>query len=534
MQGFSHKELREIAAEPARRLCSELLRAAYNVIIRATRMVLPYGRSARMALLLLLALLPVALPIAVSAPPAGRVQRAAAQPLALSSPLSSSSPRRAARAAPPRSRAVVAMAGAVTVQAPRAPKNPLRRSWWVVKRSVYIWTSCIGHALKVARLRGRGLEGDALVNARASLAAELRDTLIKLGPTFIKIGQLLSTRVDVFTPEVIAELAKLQNEVPPFPTKRALKIIRDELGAGVEDIYASFDPTPLAAASLAQVHRAVLKTGEEVIVKVQRENLLELFKIDLWNINLVARLADRFDPQTEAVGANWKAIAKTSGDVLFREVDFDVEREAAVTFAKNFEKSKSVKIPKMYEELCTKKVVTMEYCPGVKISDFEGLKEKGYDPVHIATRLTTSYLEQVCRHGFFHCDPHPGNLAVDDGYPGGRLIYYDFGMMEVMETDIKKGFVDLVFSIYENLPREACDALEAMGVLRPGVDRYSIERIARNYLNTFQSTLSDADNKWENEMSEKEKRETRRARRAKARRPRLSSRKSRATFAPRP
>ena len=107
-------------------------------------------------------------------------------------------------------------------------------------------------------------------------------------------------------------------------------------------------------------------------------------------------------------------------------------------------------------------------------------------------------------------------------------------MMEVMETDIKKGFVDLVFSIYENLPREACDALEAMGVLRPGVDRYSIERIARNYLNTFQSTLSDADNKWENEMSEKEKRETRRARRAKARCPPLSSRKSRATFAPRP
>ena len=316
-------------------------------------------------------------------------------------------------------------------------------------------------------------EGDALVNARASLAAELRDTLIKLGPTFIKIGQLLSTRVDVFTPEVIAELAKLQNEVPPFPTKRALKIIRDELGAGVEDIYAELDPTPLAAASLAQVHRAVLKTGEEVIVKVQRENLLELFKIDLWNINLVARLADRFDPQTEAVGANWKAIAKTSGEVLFREVDFDVEREAAVTFAKNFEKSKSVKIPKMYEELCTKKVVTMEYCPGVKISDTQGLKEKGYDPVHLATRLTTSYLEQVCRHGFC-ARPAPGQPRRRRRVPGRpKLIYYDFGMMEVMETDIKKGFVDLVFSIYENLPREACDALEAMGVLRPGVDRTS-------------------------------------------------------------
>ena len=102
---------------------------------------------------------------------------------------------------------------------------------------------------------------------------------------------------------------------------------------------------------------------------------------------------------------------------------------------------------------------------------------------------------QVCRHGFFHCDPHPGNLAVDDGHPGGRLVYYDFGMMETIEPKVKKGFVDLIFSIYENLPLEACDALETMGVLRPGIDRFSIERIARSMLTTFQSTLASADNK---------------------------------------
>ena len=207
---------------------------------------------------------------------------------------------------------------------------------------------------------------------------------------------------------MIAELASCRTRCRRS-RRSALKIIRDELGAGVEDIYASFDPTPLAAASLAQVHRAVLRTGEEVVVKVQRENLLELFKIDLWNINLVARLADRFDPQTEAVGANWKAIAKTSGEVLFREVDFDVEREAAVTFAKNFEKSKSVKIPKMYEELCTKKVVTMEYCPGVKISD-RGLGGSTTEKIASGSRVV---------HGC--CNPAsadaPGQFA-DDGYPG--------------------------------------------------------------------------------------------------------------------
>merc|ERR1719160_1930029 len=102
----------------------------------------------------------------------------------------------------------------------------------------------------------------------------------------------------------------------------------------------------------------------------------------------------------------------------------------------------------------------MEYCPGVKITDLEELAKKGFNSVQIACTLTTSYLEQICRHGFFHCDPHPGNLAVDDGHPGGRLIYYDFGMMERVEPGLKKGFVDLVFSIYRNLPREACDALE--------------------------------------------------------------------------
>jgi predicted unusual protein kinase regulating ubiquinone biosynthesis (AarF/ABC1/UbiB family) len=156
----------------------------------------------------------------------------------------------------------------------------------------------------------------------------------------------------------------------------------------------------------------------------------------------------------------------------------------------------------------------MEFCPGVKLTNKEALKANGFNPEHLANTLTNSYLEQICRHGFFHCDPHPGNLAVDDGYPGGRIVYYDFGMMERVEDRVKKGFVDLVFAIYENTPKEACDALEEMGVLRQGVDRFSIERIAKNMLNTFQSTLASADNKWENEMTPEQRMASRRARRA--------------------
>ena len=319
----------------------------------------------------------------------------------------------------------------------------------------------------------------------------------------------------MLAPEVIQELAQLQNNVPSFSADRALAIIEEELGMPVDELFESFDPEPLAAASLAQVHRAVLKTGEKVVVKVQRENLVDLFHVDLWNIKLVAKLADRFDSQTEAVAANWQDIAKTSGDVLFREVDFNIEREACEEFGRNFEGFDAIKIPRTYPEYSTSRVMTMEYVPGVKISDAPSMKAAGYDPVHISQQLCTSYLEQVCRHGFFHCDPHPGNLAVDDGYPGGRLVYYDFGMMERMEPEIKKGFVDLIFSIYENLPREATDALEQMGVLRAGADKQSIESIARDMLSQFQSTLASADNKWENQMTPEEKKAARRKRRAK-------------------
>ena len=159
----------------------------------------------------------------------------------------------------------------------------------------------------------------------------LRDTLIRLGPTFIKIGQLMSTAS--MLPPRSSRSSPAANEVPGFP-RSALKIIQKSSGRAWTNC-SMFDVEPLAAASLAQVHRAV-RTGEEVVVKVQRENLLDLFAVDLWNIRLVAWLADRLDPQTEATAANWKAIADTSGDVLYREVDFNIERRAAEEFADNF------------------------------------------------------------------------------------------------------------------------------------------------------------------------------------------------------
>mmetsp|Transcript_33327 Transcript_33327/g.82994 ORF Transcript_33327/g.82994 Transcript_33327/m.82994 type:complete len:679 (+) Transcript_33327:215-2251(+) len=409
--------------------------------------------------------------------------------------------------------AVDEVVGAVTEPSSRLSVRKLLR---YTRRTLLIWSCVIRQLCKVILLRRKFAgqpESKELVAARRALASELCSTLILLGPTFIKIGQLLSTRVDVLPREVIEELSSLQNDVPGFPAKRAKAIIKKELGKPVSELFLTFDSKPLAAASLAQVHRATLLTGEEVVVKVQRENLRELFDVDLFNIRLVAMLADRLDPQTEATTANWKGIADTSGEVLYREIDFTNERLACEEFSRNFAKDPNIKVPGTLPELCSSRVLTMEYCPGVKISDIDALKQQGFDPIRISELLTTSYLEQICRHGFFHCDPHPGNLAVDAGHPQGRLVYYDFGMMERVEPEVKKGFVDLVFAIYENLPREACDALEQMGVLRPGIDRFSIERIATDFLNIFQSTISSENNKWENQMTPEEKKASRRARR---------------------
>jgi len=412
---------------------------------------------------------------------------------------------------------------AAEVAVPVAPdmsrRGSLRRLLRLLSRSCLIWRCAAKQLIKVAIVKRRykrsPVTDPEFSAARRQLAVDLRDILILLGPTFIKVGQLLSTRIDVLPVEVIQELAQLQNDVPGFPAKRARAIIAQELGAPVEELFATFTDTPLAAASLAQVHRATLKDGSEVVVKVQRENLRELFDIDLQNINLVARVADRLDPATEAIGANWAGIADTSGTVLYREIDFDNERRAAEEFGNNFKDIPQVKVPTMVPEFCTKRLICMEYCPGVKISDTAELEKQGFDQVHISNTLTTSYLEQLCRHGFFHCDPHPGNLAVDNGYPGGRVVYYDFGMMERVEPAVRKGFVELIFSIYRTLPREACDALEVMGVLRPGVDRFSIERIATELLTSFASTLADAENKWENQMTPEQKKASRRRRRAK-------------------
>ncbi|OEL15513.1 hypothetical protein BAE44_0023470 [Dichanthelium oligosanthes] len=276
-----------------------------------------------------------------------------------------------------------------------------------------------------------GMTEEKKIMRRKVLAKWLKESILRLGPTFIKIGQQFSTRVDILPQEYVDQLSELQDQVPPFPSETAVKIVEEELGASVNGIFERFDFEPIAAASLGQVHRARLN-GQEVVIKVQRPGLKELFDIDLKNLRVIAEYLQKVDPKSDGAKRDWVAIYDECASVLYQEIDYTKEAFNAEKFAENFKKLDYVKVPKIYWEYTTPQVLTMEYVPGIKINRIKQLDKLGVDRKRLGRYAVESYLEQILSHGFFHADPHPGNIAVDD-FNGGRLIFYDFGMMGSFE-----------------------------------------------------------------------------------------------------
>ena len=344
------------------------------------------------------------------------------------------------------------------------------------------------------------------------LAVWLREGLLRLGPTFIKIGQQVrhpawpgsvrlpatsltlspcpqfSTRVDVLSPELIKELEKLQDKVPPFSTEQAMGIIEQQLGAPVDTLFEEFERQPIAAASLGQVHRAKLG-GQRVVVKVQRPGLRELFEIDLKNLRVIAQWLQSVDPKTDGAARDWVAIYDECKRVLYEEIDYTNEGMNCDTFRRNFEGQPWVKVPKVYWENSAQRVLCMEYCPGLKISRVDEIERLGLDRRLLARYVVESYLQQLLRFGFFHADPHPGNIAVDDGYPGGRLIVYDMGMMGTLRPGVRGGLLELFYAVYERDANKCLDALVTMGVLVPTGDLTAVRRTAQFFLDSFESRL---------------------------------------------
>lgn len=332
-----------------------------------------------------------------------------------------------------------------------------------------------------------GMTEQKKVQRRKTLAKWLKESILRLGPTFIKIGQQFSTRVDILAQEYVDQLSELQDQVPPFPSETAVSIIEEELGAPVTEVFDYFDFEPIAAASLGQVHRARLK-GQEIVVKVQRPGLKDLFDIDLKNLRVIAENLQKLDPKSDGAKRDWVAIYDECANVLYQEIDYTKEAANAELFASNFKNLNYVKVPSIYWEYTTPQVLTMEYVPGIKINRIQALDQLGVDRQKLGRYAVESYLEQILSHGFFHADPHPGNIAVDD-VNGGRLIFYDFGMMGSISPNIREGLLEVFYGVYEKDPNKVLQAMVQMGVLVPTGDMTAVRRTALFFLNSFEERL---------------------------------------------
>ncbi|PKU71461.1 putative aarF domain-containing protein kinase [Dendrobium catenatum] len=241
-----------------------------------------------------------------------------------------------------------------------------------------------------------------------------------------------------------------EDQVPPFPSETSVSIIEEELGKPVDEIFDRFDYEPIAAASLGQVHRASLK-GQEVVIKVQRPGLKDLFDIDLKNLRVIAEYLQKIDPKSDGAKRDWVAIYDECATVLYQEIDYTKEAANAELFSSNFKDMDYIKVPNVVWEYTTPQVLTMEYVPGIKINRIKQLDQLGVDRQRLGRYAVESYLEQILSHGFFHADPHPGNIAVDD-VNGGRLIFYDFGMMGSISPNIREGLLEAFYGVYEKNP----------------------------------------------------------------------------------
>ncbi|MBM5783955.1 MAG: AarF/ABC1/UbiB kinase family protein [Cyanobacteria bacterium K_DeepCast_35m_m1_288] len=319
--------------------------------------------------------------------------------------------------------------------------------------------------------------GGATAERRASRqrrrARWLTAELLTLGSAFIKLGQLLSARPDVLPASWVEELSRLQDSVPAFSFQTAQALLEQELGERCAEII-DLDPEPLGAASLAQVHRASLRSGRQVVLKIQRPGLERLFRLDLEVMQQVAAVLQRHP--TWGVGRDWVSIAQECRRVLLRELDFRLEAEHAARFRQQFLDDPGIRIPAVVWELTTRRVLCLDYVPGIKITDREAILEAGIDPAAVAEKGAASYLQQLVRFGFFHADPHPGNLAVARD---GALIYYDFGMVGSLSQRLRGRLGRMVTAAAARDAVGLVNELQAAGVIAPDIDPGPVRRLVR-------------------------------------------------------
>ncbi len=375
----------------------------------------------------------------------------------------------------------------VTTDKPYAAKSYRwnREKYSQRRRYVDIWTFVLKLLVVQAAYNKSWTYSGGITDAkkairRRSLAVWIRETLLDLGPTFIKIGQLFSTRADLFPVEFVEELSKLQDKVPAFGYEQVETIVQADLGKTIPELYQSFDPLPIAAASLGQVHRAQLYSGEEVVVKVQRPGLKRLFEIDLAILRGIARYFQGHPKWGR--GRDWLGIYEECCKILWQEIDYLGEGRNADTFRRNFRREAWVKVPRVYWRYSSPRTLTLEYVPGIKISHYEALEAAGLDRKILAQLGAKAYLQQLLNDGFFHADPHPGNLAVS---PDGSLIFYDFGMMGRVPPLTREKLLNTFFGIAQKDADRVVASLVELGALSVSEDMGPVRRSIQYMLDHF-------------------------------------------------
>ena len=315
---------------------------------------------------------------------------------------------------------------------------------------------------------------------RYTTEERIRIAFEELGPTFVKLGQVLATRPDLVPMSLVLELRKLQDDVPPFDGAVARRQVEASLGRPIEEVFARFDEQPLAAASIAQVHRARLHAGDEVVVKVRRPNLEAIVRTDLEIMRALAALLEQNAPEL----AQWRpvAIVEEFQRALSREVDLTNEAFHLVRFAANFAGDPQVHVPKAYLEHSSEAVLVVEYIDGIKMSDLAGLERAGIDRKRLAAVGVEFSLKQVFEHGFFHADPHPGNLFV---LPGEVIAPIDMGMMGSLEPEIVDALLELLVGMLLRDPERIVKLLFRLGLIDDRVDVPAMRRDVRELIDRY-------------------------------------------------
>ena len=335
------------------------------------------------------------------------------------------------------------------------PRRLLRRLWQtLVPISLYLLG--VGTDWATGRLK---IQGQA--RARAKEAADL---VASLGPAFIKAGQALSTRPDIIPPVLLEELAQLQDQLPGFDSALAMACIEEDLGAPVEAIFEQLDREPISAASLGQVHKGVLKGGEKVAVKVQRPGLREQITLDLYIVRNIAAWLNR---NVGLIRSDLVALIDELGMRVFEEMDYLNEAANAEKFARLHHHNPRIAVPRIHHQATSRRVLTMEWIDGVKLTNLEAVRAIGVDPDDMVEVGVNCSLEQLLDHGFFHADPHPGNLlALQDG----RLAYLDFGMMSEVSRESRTGLIQAVVHLVNRNFGALSKDFVALGFLGEEVD----------------------------------------------------------------